>query len=33
MGTRIFDLTQILGTEDIPDTEELAQSLMNESWT
>jgi hypothetical protein len=33
MGTRIFDLTQVLGTEDIPDTEELAQRLMNESWT
>lgn len=33
MGTRIFDLTQMLGTEDIPDTEELAQRLMNESWT
>ena len=33
MGTRIFDLTQALGTEDIPDTEELAQRLVNESWT
>lgn len=33
MGTRIFDLTQVLGTEDIPDTEELAQRLMDESWT
>lgn len=33
MGTRIFDLTQVLGTEDIPDIEELAQRLMNESWT
>lgn len=33
MGTRIFDLTQVLGTEVIPDTEELAQCLMNESWT
>lgn len=32
-GTRIFDLTQVLGTEDIPDTEELAQVLMTKSWT
>lgn len=32
MGSRIFDLTQVLGTEDIPDTEELAQRLMNKSW-
>lgn len=32
MGTRIFDLTQVLGTEDIPDIEELAQRLMSESW-
>ena len=33
MGTRIFDLTQVLGTEDIPETEELAQSLMNKNWS
>lgn len=33
MGTRVFDLTQILGTEDIPDTEELAQRLMKETWS
>lgn len=33
MGTRIFDLTQVLGTENIPGAEELAQRLMNESWT
>ena len=33
MGTRIFDLTQVLGTKDIPDIEELAQRLMSESWT
>ena len=33
MGTRIFDLTQILGTENIPDTEQLAEVLKNESWT
>ena len=33
MGTRIFDLTQVLGTDNIPDTEELAKRLMNENWT
>lgn len=33
MGTRIFDLTQVLGTDDIPDTEEIAQVLMTKSWT
>lgn len=32
MGTRIFDLTQILGTEDIPETSELATVLRNKSW-
>ena len=33
MGTRIFDLTQVLGTDNIPGTEELAQCLMNENWS
>ncbi len=33
MGTRVFDLTQVLGTEDIPDTEELAYRLQSETWT
>lgn len=33
MGTRIFDLTQVLGTEIIPDTKELAQVLMTKNWT
>ena len=33
MGTRIFDLTQVLGTETVPDTEELARRLMQESWS
>ncbi len=32
MGSRIFDLTQVLGSDEIPDTEELAQCLMNKSW-
>lgn len=33
MGTRIFDLTQVLGTEDIPETEELARRLSEKVWT
>lgn len=33
MGTRIFDLTRILGTDDIPETEKLAELLRNETWT
>ena len=31
--TRIFDLTQILGTDDIPSTDQLAEMLKNETWT
>lgn len=33
MGTRIFDLTKILGTDDIPDIKEHAERLKTESWT
>ena len=33
MGTRIFDLTQVLGTEVIPPMEELAEKLKGETWT
>lgn len=33
MGTRIFDLTQVLGTEDLPTTEELAEILKSKTWT
>lgn len=33
MGSRVFDLTQILGTDDLPDTEEMAERLKNETWT
>ena len=33
MGTRIIDLTQVLGTEDIPDTKELAKRLKEETWS
>ena len=33
MGTRIFALTKVLGTEDIPETEELARRLTEETWS
>lgn len=33
MGTRIFDLTQVLGTEKIPEAKELAYQLKNKVWT
>lgn len=33
MGTRIFDLTQILGMDKIPDMEKLAAILREKTWT
>lgn len=33
MGTRIFDLTQVLGADIIPETEELAHLLKKQTWT
>lgn len=33
MGTRIFDLTQLLETDVIPDTETLANILKNMTWS
>ena len=32
MGTRIFDLTQVLETEKIPDAEMLAKQLAEKTW-
>ncbi|GJN65035.1 hypothetical protein [Faecalibacterium gallinarum] len=32
MGTRIFDLTTVLGSTEIPDTEHLAQILSQKTW-
>lgn len=32
MGTRIFDLSQLLGTDDIPEVEEIADLLKKMSW-
>ena len=33
MGTRIFDLTQILDSNDVSNIEELAQKLKEQTWT
>lgn len=33
MGTRIFDLSQLLGTDDIPEVEEIAELLKTMSWS
>lgn len=33
MGSRIFDLTQILKTNDIPNVEIIAELLKNETWS
>ena len=31
-SSKIFDLTEVLGTDDIPDTETLAKELRSKSW-
>ena len=33
MGTRIFDLTTLLGTEEIPEVKQIAEELKNKSWS
>ena len=33
MGTRIFDLSQLLGTDDIPKVEQLAEILKEKTWS
>ena len=33
MGTRVFDLTKVLGTDMIPDTKELAERLVEKTWS
>lgn len=33
MGTRVFDLSQVLATEKIPEIEELAEVLKEKSWS
>ena len=32
MGARIFDLSKILGTEVLPDTERIAEQLKSKTW-
>ena len=33
MGTRVFDLSQILGTDDLPSVDIIAEKLKNKSWS
>lgn len=33
MGTRIFDLTQVLGSDEIPGIKDLATILSDKTWT
>lgn len=33
MGTRIFDLAALLGTEEMPEVEQIAEQLKNKSWS
>ena len=33
MGTRIFDLSALLGSDEIPEVEQLAELLKDKSWT
>lgn len=33
MGTRIFDLATLLGTEEMPEVEQIAEQLKNKSWS
>lgn len=32
MGSRVFDLSQVLGTENLPETQEIAELLMTKTW-
>jgi len=32
MGSRIFDLTKVLGTENLPSAEEIAETLKTKTW-
>ena len=33
MGTRIFDLSNLLGTDDMPEVEQIAELLKTKSWS
>lgn len=32
MGSRMFDLTEVLGVQDLSDTEKIAMLLKEKSW-
>ena len=32
MGTRMFDLTEVLQMDSLPDTERIAELLRNKDW-
>ena len=32
MGSRVFDLTEVLGVEKLPDIEEIAEELKKTTW-
>ena len=32
-GSRVFDLTEVMGTDQLPNTEKLAEDLKNKNWT
>ena len=32
MGSRMFDLTEVLGTDKLPSTKELADQLRKKTW-
>ncbi len=33
MGTRVFDLTQVLETGNLPETQEIAELLKSKTWS
>ena len=33
MGTRVFDLSQVLETENLPETQEIAEILKTKTWS
>jgi len=33
MGTRVFDLSQILETDQLPETKDIAELLKSKTWS
>lgn len=33
MGTRVYDLSQVLETENLPETQEIAEILKTKTWS